>query len=89
MPPTVPLKFRSPVVLPLHIVAFSGTLTVGVGFTVSVKLCVRPLQPFADGNTVIVAVTGTVPLLVTVNDGMLLPVPVNARPIVLLVFVHV
>ena len=85
----MPLKFRSPVALPLHTAAFSGTLTFGVGFTVSVKLCVKPLQPLADGSTVIVAVTGDVPLFVTVNDGMLLPAPVEARPMELLVFVQV
>ena len=89
VPSTVPLKFRSPVVPPLQIAAFSGTLTVGVGFIVSVNICDEPGQPFADGDTVIFAVTGDVPLLVTVNDGILLPVPVKARPIVLLSFVHV
>ena len=83
------MKFRSPVVLLLHIAAFSGTLTVGVGFTVSVKLCVKPLQLLADGSTVIVAIAGDAPPFVTVNDGMLLPAPVETRPMVLLVFVHV
>ena len=88
MPLTAPLKLRSPVAKPLHTASLPGTITVGVGFTVSVKLCVKPGQPFAEGNTVISAVTGDVPLLVTVNDGIL-PAPVDARPIVALSLIQV
>ena len=59
----------------------------GVGLTVMVKLCGVPAQPSNNGVTVIVEVTGRVPLLMAVNDGML-PEPLAARPMVALLFVH-
>jgi len=33
---------------PLHTVWLAGTATVGVGFTVIVKLCATPVQLFAE-----------------------------------------
>ena len=57
-----------------------GTVTVGVGLTVTVKLCGVPVQPLAEGVTVIVAVTGIVLLFTAVKSAML-PVPLPVRPI--------
>ena len=55
-------------------------LNSGVGFTVIVKLLTGPAHPFAKGLTLMVAVTGVVPVLTAVKAGML-PVPAAARPI--------
>jgi hypothetical protein len=57
----------------------AGAVTVGVGLTVMVKVCTAPLHPLAVGVTVIVAVTGVVPVLIALKDGML-PVPLAASP---------
>jgi hypothetical protein len=46
------------------------------------------VHPLAVGVTVIVALIGDVVALVTVNDGIL-PEPLAARPIDVLVFTHV
>jgi hypothetical protein len=66
--------------------------TVGAGFTVMVKLTGVPKQstppPLKTGVTVMVAKTGVLPALTGVNVGIL-PVPLAARPIVLLLFVQV
>ena len=61
--------------------------TVGVGFTVIVKLCGLPLQPLATGVTVMVAVTTLLPPFNAVNAGIL-PVPEAARFMLLLLFVQ-
>ena len=45
-----------------------------------VKVCGVPAQPLALGVTVIVAVTGVVPVLIAAKDGIF-TVPVAARPI--------
>jgi len=52
---------------------------------------VVPVQLLADGVIVMVAVTGLLPELVAVKDGIGLPEPLAARPIdgVLLVHVYV
>lgn len=55
-------------------------MTVGVGFTVMVKVIGVPGHPFAVGITVIRATTGAAPRLVAVNGGIS-PVPEAARPI--------
>ena len=47
-----------------------------------------PLHPFAVGVIVIVAVIGDVVALVAVNEGIL-PEPLAARPMAVLLFVHV
>src|SRR5262245_54448601 len=62
-------------------------LNAGSGFTVIVNDCGVPVQPLLTGVTVIVAVTGEVPLLVALNDAML-PLPLAARPIDVLLFVQ-
>jgi len=46
-----------------------------------------PVHPLADGVTVMVAVTGTLPVLVAVNAGIF-PVPLAARPMEVLLFVQ-
>ena len=47
-----------------------------------------PLHPFVVGVTVIVPLIGDAVALVAMNEGML-PVPVAARPIAVLLFVQV
>jgi hypothetical protein len=74
------VKLTAVVAEPLHNVWSNILSTVGVGFTVIVKVFVVPTQPFAVGVIVIVEVTGTVPLLVAVNDAMF-PLPFDANPI--------
>jgi len=53
---------------------------VGVGFTVIVNDNGVPMHPLAVGVTVIVAITGAVPPLMAVNDGIF-PVPLAPNPI--------
>jgi hypothetical protein len=52
----------------------------GRGFTVIVKVRGVPVQPLAEGVTVMVATTGVLVLLVAVKEAML-PLPLAARPI--------
>ena len=58
----------------------AGWLTSGSGFTVIVNVIAVPGQPFAEGVTVIVEMTGAAVLLIPVNEGIL-PVPLAANPI--------
>ena len=65
------------------------TFNTGRGLTVIVNVLVAPSQPAADfGVTVMVAVIGELVGLVAVKEGMA-PVPLAAKPIAVLVFVHV
>jgi hypothetical protein len=64
---------------PLHTVWPATVATVGVGFTVIVKLSAVPAHPFADGTTLITPSIAVTPLLVPVNDAMF-PLPAAARP---------
>lgn len=73
---------------PLHNVWLLTAPTVGVGFTVIVKVCVAPVQVLADGVTTITATDGVVPLFTAVNDAMS-PAPVAASPIDVFVLVQV
>jgi hypothetical protein len=73
---------------PLQCILFAIPPTLGVGLTVTVYVLVVPLHPFAVGVTVIVAVIGDDVALVAVNVGMS-PEPLAARPIAVLLFVHV
>lgn len=66
--------------VPVHRVWFATAFTVAVGFTVIVKLVAIPAQPAATGVTVMVAVTGTAPRFVAMNDAIL-PLPLAANPI--------
>jgi len=72
---------------PLHTVWFAIAFTVAVGFTVIVKLIGTPVQPAALGVTVIVAVIGADVALVAVKLAIL-PVPLAANPIAVLLFVQ-
>ena len=57
--------------------------TVGVGLTIIKTVCGAPPHPFANGVTVIVDETGIV-LAFRVTKGAMFPVPVEERPIPLL-----
>lgn len=80
VPLTAPVKFIALVDEPLHKTWLAGSTTLGVGLTVMVKLCEGPGHPNAVGVTVIVAVTGTLVVLIAVKAGIL-PVPPAAKPI--------
>jgi hypothetical protein len=68
------------VLLPLHILWLDTVLTVGVGFTVTVNERELPKQLLARGVTVILALTGEVPVLIAVKE-LMLPVPFAPKPI--------
>ena len=74
---------------PLHTTWLVGeTTTNGVGFTVTVKLCVVPIQVLAVGVTAIIAVAFTLDVFTAVNDGIGLDVPELVSPIEVLLFVQ-
>lgn len=83
----VPLNVTAVVVALLHSVWLETAVTEGVGLTVIIKFCGVPAQPFAVGVTVIVAVTAALVLLVAVNAAIL-PEPLAARPIEVVLFVQ-
>jgi hypothetical protein len=85
--PTAPVKLMALVEEPLQTTWLAGSATLGVGLTVMVKLCAIPAQPLAEGVTVIVAVTGALVKLIAVKDEIF-PVPLAARPMVVLLFVQ-
>jgi hypothetical protein len=87
LPLTAPVKVTAAVATPLHNTWLAGVTTVGVGLTAIRKLCAVPPQPKALGVTVTVAVCIDVPELVAVN-GAMLPVPLAARPMLVLLFAH-
>jgi hypothetical protein len=60
----------------------------GIVFMVIVKVFGMPLHPFNEGVTVIEAVTGDEPVLIGLN-GAISPVPLAARPILVLSLVQV
>lgn len=82
---TFPLKLTADVDAPLHKVWSPILSTVGVGFTVMVNVEGVPAQLLADGETVIVAVTGAIPLLMALNAGIS-PVPDAASPMLGVLF---
>ena len=63
-------------------------IAAGEGLTVTVKLCAVPVQPLADGVTLITAVTA-VDVVFTAVKELIFPVPVEARPILVLLLVQV
>lgn len=83
----VPEKVIALTLSPLHAVTSDGSVTDGVGLTVIVNVLDVPEHPLYTGVTVIVAVTGVLPVLLAVNDPML-PVPLAARPIDAVLFVQ-
>lgn len=87
VPATAPVKVTAAVDAPRHSVWLATAFTVGVGFTVIVKLCGVPVQVAAVGVTVIVAVCTVVPVLVAVKLGIL-PVPPAASPMLVLLLVQ-
>ena len=80
------------VFIPLHKIWSEGSFTCPVGFTVIVKVREAPIQviePFSkNGVTMIVAITGAVPLFMAVK-GVMFPVPLAPRPMLVVLFVHV
>ena len=83
----MPEKFTAVVLAPAHGVWSAGLVTVGVGFTVMVKVWAVPVQPLADGVTVMVAVTGVEPVLVAVK-AFIFPLPLAASPMEVALFVQ-
>jgi hypothetical protein len=87
VPTTDPVKFIIPVAAVLQNVLFGGGNTLGIGFTVIVNILGVPGQIPLKGVTVIVAVTGALPVLMAVKAGIS-PLPPAARPMEVFVFVH-
>ena len=87
MPLTAPLKLTVAVEAPLHRVWFDTEATVGVGLTVMLNDVVVSVQPLADGVTTMFATCGVAPPLVAENE-LMLPVPLAARPMLVLLFVQ-
>ena len=83
VPLTELLNTVIPAEAPLQYTWLATAFTVPAGFTMIVKVLLVPTQltpPFTNvGVTVIVAVTGAVPVLVAVNDGIF-PAPLAANP---------
>ena len=75
----------------LHTTRLVGWVTWPVGFTVIVKVLVGPVHdvpPLANvGVTTMVPVMGVLPVLVAVKAAMS-PVPLEARPMLVVVFVQ-
>ncbi len=81
VPVTAPVGTTAAFEEPAHTVWLVKLLTVGVGFTVIVKVVAGALvQPLFVPVTEIVAVIGAVPAFTPVNAAML-PVPDAAKPI--------
>ena len=62
-------------------------VTVGIGFTVMVKVAGAPVQLLVFGITVMRPLMGAAVALVAVNEGRL-PVPLPLRPMAILPFVQ-
>ena len=82
------LKFMAGTLVLVHTAMLAGTLTVGVGLIVMLKVDGVPIQPFTVGVTVIVATTPVLPELEAVKAGIL-PEPLAPIPMLLLLLVHV
>ena len=91
VPATDPVKFTGAVGAPLQTNWLAGWLTLAVGFTVIVNVVDAPVQlipPLVNvGVTVMVAVTAVLPVLMAVNDGIVL-VPLAPKPIDVLLLVQ-
>ena len=81
-------KFVAVVKSPLQIEKLEGKITDGDGLTDMVKLLGFPIQPFTVGVTVMFEVIELLPLFIALK-ALMLPVPDEANPIVLSLFVHV
>lgn len=88
VPATVLEKDVAEIPVPAHTVLLLGTpLMLGVGLTVIVYVIGEPVQPEAEGVTVIVAVIVLVPAFVAVK-AEIVPDPLAPSPIAVLEFVH-
>lgn len=89
LPGGVLIKFDAGTVTPLHTVKSAGTatLTLDTGCAAIVKTA-EALQPFADADAVITAVSTPAVEFMGVKDAIL-PVPLAARPIAGLLLTHV
>ena len=91
VPATGPLIVIAVVLPPLHTAWLAIVFTDGVGFTVIVKVIDEPEQVVPPlvyvGVTVIVAVTGALVALVAMKLAIL-PVPLAANPILVVLFVQ-
>ena len=76
VPATVPVKFTGAILAPLQTNWSAGWLTLALGFTVTVNVVAVPLQEIPAlvnvGVIVMVAVTGVLPALMAINDGIVL-----------------
>jgi len=88
VPLTGPLKLMAAPAVPLQCILSEILLTVAVGLTVTVYVLTIPLQPFADGVIATVAAIGKLNEFAVVKTGTS-PEPFAARPIFMLLFVHV
>jgi hypothetical protein len=88
VPATVPLKVTAAVAAPLHKVWLATAVTFALGLTVIVNVIGAPVQPLADGVTVMVPLIAVAAALVAVKLGMF-PLPLAARPIAGLELVQV
>ena len=83
VPVTLDVNTSADVLIPLHTVWLVGvTVIIGVGLTFIVNVCTGPGQLLAVGVTVKIPVVGTVPVLVAVNEAIMLPTPEPNTPIV-------
>jgi hypothetical protein len=87
VPLTEPVNVIALVATPLHNAWLPGGATFALGFTVIVNVFAVPGQLAVEGVTVIVAVTGLLPGLVTVKAGIF-PLPLAVKPIEVLLFVQ-
>jgi hypothetical protein len=87
VPATGFVKLMAVVVAPLQSVWSVTLSTEGVGFTVMENVSTGPGQPLAVGVTVMVAVTGALPVLVAVKVAIL-PLPEPAKPMDASLFVQ-
>jgi hypothetical protein len=81
------VKLITAVGVPLHNTCPATGFTIGVGFTMMVKLIGTPGQPPKIGVTVMVATIGPLVALV-VTKGSISPVPLAARPMPVLLLVQ-
>jgi hypothetical protein len=89
VPDTVGVNVTAVVVALAHNVCVVGeSVTAGVGLTIIVSFLEIPVQLFTVGVTVIIAVTGEIPVFVAVNELMLLVVPLAAKPIEVVLLFH-
>lgn len=87
VPLTAPVKAIAEVEALAHTVWLDTVFTVGIGLTVIVNVFTVPVQPLLVGVTVMVATDAVAPELVAVNAAIS-PVPLAARPVVMLSLVQ-